>query len=280
VVWKALDTKLDREVAIKVLPEGMAGDPERLGRFEREAKAIAAIDHLNLVTVHSVEEAENVHFITMGLVRGKELTELIPRNGLPLGKFFDHAIALADAISAAHRQGITHRDLKPDNLMIGDDGRLKVLDFGLAKLREEARAVEGTQVPTATVTQEGRILGTVSYMSPEQAEGKAIDHRSDIFSLGVMLYQMATGQRPFKGDTSVSIISSIIKDTPVSITELNHTLPRHLGRIVKVCLQKDHQSDRELTGYRLTSCLLPRWKTDCISFRARRRRHIRHGRHG
>ncbi len=239
VVWKALDTKLDREVAIKILPEELASDPERLGRFEREAKAIAALDHPHIVTIHSVEEAEGVHFITMGLVRGKSLAELIPRNGLPLPNFFDMAIALADAISAAHQRGITHRDLKPDNVMIGDDGRLKVLDFGLAKLREEAQAVEGiTQLPTATVTQEGKILGTVSYMSPEQAEGKPIDHRSDIFSMGVMLYQMATGQRPFKGDTSVSIISSIIKDTPASITELNQTLPRHLGRIVKRCLAK------------------------------------------
>jgi Tol biopolymer transport system component len=240
VVWKALDTKLDREIAIKILPEELAVDPERFGRFQREAKAVAALDHPNIVTVYSVEEEEGVHFITMGLVRGKSLSELIPTNGLPLGKFFDQAIALADAVSAAHQQGITHRDLKPDNVMIGDDGRLKVLDFGLAKLREEAQAVESsTQLPTATVTQEGKILGTVSYMSPEQAEGKAIDHRSDIFSLGVMLYQMATGQRPFKGDTSVSIISSIMKDTPASITDLNQTLPRHLGRIVKRCLAKD-----------------------------------------
>jgi serine/threonine protein kinase len=174
VVWKALDTKLDRKIAIKTLPEKLASDPERLARFEREAKAVAALDHPNIVTVHSVEEAEGVHFITMGLVRGKSLTELIPRNGLPLGKFFDQAVALSDAISAAHQQGITHRDLKPDNVMIGDDGRLKVLDFGLAKLREEARGIDGsTQMPTATVTQEGKILGTVSYMSPEQAEGKA-----------------------------------------------------------------------------------------------------------
>jgi Tol biopolymer transport system component len=251
VVWKALDTKLDREIAVKILPEELAADPERLARFEREAKAVAALDHPNIVTLYSVEEAEGVHFITMGLVRGRSLTELIPKNGLPLGKFFDHAIALADAISAAHQQGITHRDLKPDNVMIGDDGRLKVLDFGLAKLREEAQGVESsTQLPTATVTQEGKILGTVSYMSPEQAEGKAIDHRSDIFSLGVMLYQMATGQRPFKGDTSVSIISSIMKETPASITDLNQTLPRHLGRIVRQCLQKEpdrrYQTARDL----------------------------------
>jgi serine/threonine protein kinase len=224
VVWKALDTKLDREVAIKILPEEMAGDPERMARFEREAKSVAALNHPNIVTIHSVEEAEGIHFITMELVRGKSLTELIPKNGLPLAKFFELSTAMADAISTAHQQGITHRDLKPDNVMVGDDGR----------------AIEGsTQFPTATVTQEGKILGSVSYMSPEQAEGKSIDHRSDIFSMGVVLYQMATGQRPFKGDTSVSIISSIMKDTPESITDLNQSLPRHLGRIVKRCLAKE-----------------------------------------
>jgi Tol biopolymer transport system component len=240
VVWKALDTKLDREVAIKILPEEMAGDPERMARFEREAKSVAALNHPNIVTIHSVEEAEGIHFITMELVRGKSLTELIPKNGLPLAKFFELSTAMADAISTAHQQGITHRDLKPDNVMVGDDGRLKILDFGLAKLRDEAHAIEGsTQFPTATVTQEGKILGSVSYMSPEQAEGKSIDHRSDIFSMGVVLYQMATGQRPFKGDTSVSIISSIMKDTPESITDLNQSLPRHLGRIVKRCLAKE-----------------------------------------
>jgi serine/threonine protein kinase/Tfp pilus assembly protein PilF len=238
-VWKAVDTTLDREVAIKVLSEDCSRDPERLGRFKREAKAVAALNHPNIVTVHSVEEAEGVHFITMELVRGKTLAELIPRDGLPLGKFFDQAIALADAVSAAHQQGITHRDLKPDNFMIDDNGRLKVLDFGLAKLREEARAVDGTQLLTATVTAEGKILGSVSYMSPEQAEGKPIDSRSDIFSMGVVLYELATGQRPYGGDTSMSILSSILREEPPSITALKSALPRHLGRIVHRCLAKD-----------------------------------------
>jgi serine/threonine protein kinase len=149
VVWKALDTLLEREIAIKTLPEELARDSERLGRFKREAKAVAALNHPNIVTVHSVEETEGVHFIIMELVRGRSLTELISRKGLPPDKFFELAVALADAISTAHQRGITHRDLKPDNVMVGDDGRLKVLDFGLAKLREEVRAVEvGTHVAT------------------------------------------------------------------------------------------------------------------------------------
>ena len=231
VAWKALDTLLEREIAIKTLPEELARDSERLGRFKREAKAVAALNHPNIVTVHSVEETEGVHFITMELVRGRSLTELIPGKGLPPDKFFELAVALADAISTAHQQGITHRDLKPDNVMVGDDGRLKVLDFGLAKRREEARAVEaGTQLPTATRTQEGKILGTVSSMSPEQALGKRVDPRSDVFSLGILLYVMATGKRPFRGDNNLSILTSIIRDTPQPISDSSPNLPPAPGR--------------------------------------------------
>ena len=247
-VYRARDTKLDRQVALKVLPSELAANPEHAQRFEREAKAIAALDHPNIVGVHSIELAEgsggeSVHFITMQLVEGKTLSELIPRNGFPLETLFDLGIQLADAVSAAHEQGITHRDLKPGNVMVTDSGRVKVLDFGLAKLLEtEIAATEVTHAATAQaeeLTEEGKVLGTVSYMSPEQAEGKPVDHRTDIFSLGIMLYEMATGERPFKGDTKVSIVSSIVKDTPTSVTQLNGKLPRHLGRIVKKSLEKD-----------------------------------------
>ncbi len=239
-VWKALDTKLDREIAIKILPDDFASDPERSGRFMREAKAVAALNHTNIVTIYSVEQVDESRFITMELIRGRSLSELIPSNGLPLEALLGRATAMADAISAAHQEGITHRDLKPANMMVGADGRLKILDFGLAKLREGAVGPQGvTELPTATVSQEGRILGTVAYMSPEQAEGKAIDHRSDIFSLGVVLYEMATGQRPFQGDTNVSIISSILKDTPDPVVRLNPALPNHLERIIGRCLEKD-----------------------------------------
>jgi Tol biopolymer transport system component len=239
-VYRAEDTRLGREIALKVLPSAMAADTERRARFEREAKAIAALNHPNIVTLHSVEEAEGLHFLTMELVEGKTLSELIPGQGLSLDRFFELAVALADAVSAAHERGITHRDLKPANVMVGKEGRLKVLDFGLAKLREEAQAEDGTtQLPTKSITHEGKILGTLAYMSPEQVEGKPVDHRSDIFSLGVILYEMATGQRPFKGDTGASIVSSILRDAPAPVSELNRSLPRHLGRIVRHCLQKD-----------------------------------------
>ncbi len=238
-VYLARDTELDREVALKVLPPELAFSEERRARFKREAKAVAALNHPHIVTVHSVEEADGVHFITMELVRGKTLSEVIPKIGLSLANFLEIGIPLADAVSAAHEKGILHRDLKPDNLMLGDDGRLKVLDFGLAKLKPEAGIGGVTDLPTKSRTEEGRIVGTVSYMSPEQAEGKTLDARSDIFSLGIVLYEMATGERPFQGETTAAVLSSILKENPRSATEKNPALPSILGRIIRRCLVKD-----------------------------------------
>lgn len=241
-VYAAEDTRLHRKVAIKVLPSLMAADPERRQRFEREAQAIAALNHPNIVTIYSVEEADGVPFLTMELVEGRPLSQAIPSHGMTADALLKVGMAVSDAIAAAHQRGITHRDLKPANVMLSDDGRVKVLDFGLAKLREdEALAPDDiTRLPASgTLTGEGRILGTVAYMSPEQAEGKPVDQRSDIFSLGVVLHEMGTGDRPFKGDTNVSIISSILKDTPSTITDLNPRLPSGLARIVRRCLAKD-----------------------------------------
>jgi Tol biopolymer transport system component len=239
-VYRAHDPRLKRDIALKVLPETTAADPERRARFEREAQSVAALNHPNIVTIHSVEEAEGVLFLTMEYVEGKPLGDLIVKGGLPLTKLLSVAIPLADAVSAAHQRGITHRDLKPANVMVTADGRVKVLDFGLAKLMEASPVAMGvTGLPTGPLTGEGRIVGTVAYMSPEQAEAKPIDHRSDIFSLGIILYEMAAGQRPFKGDTSASIVASILRDSPASITELKPHLPRDLARIIKRCLVKD-----------------------------------------
>ena len=242
-VYRARDPRLNRLIAIKLLPGAAATDRDRRERFEREAQAIAALNHPNIVTIYSVEEADAAHFLTMELVEGRSLADGIPKGGLPLDRLLKIAIPVADAVAAAHQKGITHRDLKPANIMLGEgeqDGRVKVLDFGLAKLTDTLPGPAGaTSAPTALATGEGRILGTVAYMSPEQAEGKTIDARSDLFSLGIILYEMATGQRPFTGDTSISIISSIVKDTPKSVTELNAALPRELGRIVRRALTKD-----------------------------------------
>ena len=250
-VYRAHDPKLKRDVAIKVLPRDTAGDADRRARFEREAQAVAALNHPNIVTIHSVEEADGVLFLTMELVEGQSLDALITTGGLPLARVLALAIPLTDAISAAHQKGITHRDLKPANVMVTADGRVKVLDFGLAKLVEPSPIAAGvSELMTRLLTGEGRIVGTVAYMSPEQAEGKPVDHRSDIFSLGVMLYELATGERPFKGDTHVSLLSSILRDTPRSVTELKPAAPRELSRIIKRCLVKDpeyrYQSAKDL----------------------------------
>jgi Tol biopolymer transport system component len=238
-VFVARDTTLDRKVALKILPEELSAHEERRQRFEREAKAVAALNHPNIVTVHSVEHADGVHFITMELLEGKRLSELIPKGGMPLSQFLELAIPIAEAVSAAHEQDITHRDLKPDNIMVTEKGQPKILDFGLAKLRPEPVEPAGSELPTEAMTGEGRIVGTVSHMSPEQAEGKAVDHRSDIFSLGVVFYEMLTGQRPFRGDSPTAVLSAILKDTPPPVPEVNPEVPRDLARVCRRCLAKN-----------------------------------------
>ena len=240
-VYLAEDTKLGREVAIKVLPTEMAADPTRLERFQREARAVAALNHPNIVTIYSVEEAGGTHFLAMELVEGHTLSEEIPAGGLGLGRFFELAIAMTRAVAAAHAKGITHRDLKPANVMVNREDQVKVLDFGLAKLTEETVAPQMTQMPTEALTQEGLVIGTIPYMSPEQVEGKPIDARTDIFSLGVLFYEMATGERPFRGDTSPALMSSILRDVPQPVVEVRADLPRHLGRILNRCLEKNPQ---------------------------------------
>ena len=234
-VYLAEDAELHRKIALKVLPEEMAADPVRLERFKREARTVAALDHPNIVTIHSVEEVEGVHFLTMGLVEGKTLDEIIHSGGLELEQFFDLAIPLADAVAAAHARGITHRDLKPANVMVTAEGRVMVLDFGLAKL---APAPDAEDEETLALTQEGYVVGTVRYMSPEQAKGEPVDQRSDVFSLGVLLYEMATGTRPFRGKSAIELISSILKDTPEPVTQVREELPYHLGRLIQHCLEK------------------------------------------
>src|SRR6202051_2885021 len=193
-VYRATDTKLGRDIALKVLPAEMAEDPERLGRFRREAKTLAQLDHPNIVTIHSVEEADGVHFLTMQLVEGLPLDRLIPACGLPVEQIFEIASALGDALAAAHEKGIVHRDLKPANVMVSKEGRVKVLDFGLAKDFRESNP-EGATITSASRTEVGVVMGTPAYMSPEQTSGRPLDHRTDIFSLGVVLHEMATGRR-------------------------------------------------------------------------------------
>ena len=242
VVYKARDTHLDRFVAIKVLPAEKVADPDRKARFVREAKSASALNHPNIVHVYDIDQQDGIDFMAMEFVAGKTLDQLIPRKGLPLNEVLRIAVQVADALAAAHEAGIVHRDLKPGNILVGDDGRVRVLDFGLAKLTEaipetaETRTAASGDSPR---TEEGTILGTASYMSPEQAEGRAVDARSDIFSFGSLLYEMVTGRRAFQGDSRMSALAAIIKEEPKAVREIVDDMPGEVERIIRHCLRKD-----------------------------------------
>ncbi|MGA3211525.1 MAG: protein kinase, partial [Terriglobales bacterium] len=237
-VYRATDTKLGRDVALKVLPAEMAHDQDRLARFRREAKALAQLDHPNIVTIYSVEESGGIHFLTMQLVGGQPLDCVIPKGGLPFEQIVEIAGALGDALAAAHEKGIVHRDLKPANVMVTSEGRVKVLDFGLAKDVRTASSGDATMT-SASRTEVGVVMGTPAYMSPEQTSGRPLDHRTDIFSLGVLLHEMATGQRPFDGTSSAELVSAILRDAPPPVTDVRPDLPGDLARIIRRCLEKD-----------------------------------------
>ena len=243
-VYEAEDLKLRRSLALKILSEELSEDAQVLERFQREARAAASLNHPHIVTIHSIEETDGAHLIVMELVEGQTLERMIPEGGLSLEKFLDFAADLTDAVAAAHEKGIIHRDLKPGNIMVDNRGSIKILDFGIAKITELAAPdSRDRRLPTYSGTEPGMVMGTVPYMSPEQLLGKRLDGRTDIFSLGVVLYQMATGQRPFSGDTRVELMSSILRDRPRPVIELRSDLPISLLRILERCLAKD-VSDR------------------------------------
>src|SRR5439155_10486995 len=242
VVYKARDTRLDRFVALKFLPAAKMTDPERKRRFVQEARAASALNHPNIITIHDIDQADGADFIAMEFVPGKALDRLIPRKGLRLNEALQYAIQVADALAAAHAAGIVHRDVKPGNLMVNEHGCVKVLDFGLAKLIEQGGPSEFARTETiaeAPKTDQGMIVGTVSYMSPEQAEGKKLDARTDIFSFGAVLYEIITGRRAFVGDSMASILSAILRGEPKPASEIAQGLPREIDRILTRCLQKD-----------------------------------------
>jgi serine/threonine protein kinase/tetratricopeptide (TPR) repeat protein len=241
-VYRAKDLRLGREVAVKVLPEAVASSPDRLARFEREARTVAGLNHPNIVTLHSVEDEAGVRFLTMELVEGQTLSTLVSPGGLPLPRILELSIPLTDALVAAHERGVIHRDLKPGNVMVTREGRVKVLDFGLAKMAgDDAPAQDVTIGATANapVSGDGQIVGTVPYMAPEQIRGEKVDARSDLFSLGIILYELATGGRPFTGATSADVSSSILRDTPQPLIRVRGDLPGDLARIVERCLEKN-----------------------------------------
>ena len=240
-VYKAHDQHLDRAVALKVLLPETVDNPERRRRFVQEAKSASALNHPNIVHVYDINEADGVLYIAMEYVAGKTLGELIPRKGLPLPEALRYAGQIAGALTAAHAAGIVHRDLKPTNIMVTEQGAIKVLDFGLAKLLEPTLGESDSTATLAHVerTADGTVVGTAAYMSPEQAEGKPIDGRSDIFSFGAVLYEMITGQRAFQGANRVSILSSVLRDEPKTPREIRDETPVELERIIGRCLRKD-----------------------------------------
>src|SRR5271165_710737 len=239
-VYRAIQGSLGRQVAIKVLPPEKVADPERKQRFVQEAKAASSLNHPNIITIYDIGQAEGVDFISMECVSGKTLDRMIPRRGMRLNDALKCAVQIADALARAHSAGIVHRDLKPGNLMVNEHGLVKVLDFGLAKLTETAPA--GDDEATRTLrptTEEGKIVGTVAYMSPEQAEGKKVDARSDIFSFGSVFYEMVTGRRAFQGETNASTMAAILRDTPRPASQLVDGLPREVEKLISRCLRKD-----------------------------------------
>jgi serine/threonine protein kinase/Tfp pilus assembly protein PilF len=240
-VYRARDTRLHREVAVKVLPESVASSPERLARFEREARTVAGLNHPNIVVLHSVEEEDCFRFLTMELIKGQTLDRIVDSGGLPLSRLLELTIQLSEALTAAHEQGIVHRDLKPGNVMVSSEGRLKVLDFGIAKLAQEDPTLEATRTRTmeTPISVSGQVLGTVPYMAPEQLRGHAVDARTDLFAFGIIMYELATGKRPFTGATFADVSSAILSNMPEPLANRRADLPADIDRVVGRCLEKE-----------------------------------------
>src|SRR6185503_8322875 len=244
VVFEAEDTRLGRRVALKFLPEYLEHDATSLERFQREARAASALNHPSICTVYAIDQHERQHFIVMELLEGQTLAQLIANGPTAMDELLSVGIQIADALESAHAKGIVHRDIKPANIFISARGQVKILDFGLAKIeRARRQGAEMTQLQTAVAEEElstpGVVMGTVSYMSPEQARGQLVDARTDLFSLGTVLYQMATGTLPFPGDTSAVIYDAILNRTARPVTEINPSLPPDLMRILDKALEKD-----------------------------------------
>src|SRR5438552_3535428 len=239
-VYLATDTRLDRSVALKVLPVAVAQDPGRMSRFEIEAKAASALNHPSVTQIYEIGEDQGIHFLVMEFIEGEPLDRRIGEQPLPVQEIAGIGSQIADALDAAHAKGIVHRDIKPANIMLTPRGHVKVLDFGLAKMTE-ARPAPGSRAETRFVSEAGALLGTVEYMSPEQALGRPVDARTDIFSLGVVLYQMATGRLPFAGSSPSETIARILEAQPDAMARFNYDLPEELDRIVRKCLEKDRE---------------------------------------
>jgi serine/threonine protein kinase len=245
VVYRAHDETLDRDVAIKVLAEEVAGDQNRIARFEREAKLLASLNHSNIATLHGLDQEESVRFLVMELVEGESLSNVISRGAIPIDEALPVALQIAKALEAAHERGIVHRDLKPANVMVSSDGEVKVLDFGLAKAFEfegsspqSRESFAESPTLTADLTRGGTVLGTAAYMSPEQIRGQPVDTRTDIWAFGALAWEMLTGRRPFKGETASDVLASVLRDEP-EWQVLPDDAPRPVVRLLRRCLRRD-----------------------------------------
>ena len=239
-VWRATDTQLNRDVALKILPEAFATDPDRLARFEREAQVLASLNHPNIAAIYGLEEADDTRALVLELVEGPTLADRIAQGPIPVDEALPMAKQIAEALEAAHEAGVIHRDLKPANIKVKDDGTIKVLDFGLAKALDTTPQSDPSLSPTLTAaaTQMGVILGTAAYMSPEQARGKPVDRRADIWAFGCVLHEMLTGRRAFEGEDVSLTLASVMK-SDVDVTALPEDLPSALRTVLRRCLQKD-----------------------------------------
>ncbi|HEX6717199.1 MAG TPA: serine/threonine-protein kinase, partial [Pyrinomonadaceae bacterium] len=241
-VYLAEDKRLGRKVALKLLPASFTTDDDRLRRFEQEARAASALNHPNIITIYEIQQAAGSHIISTEYVEGETLRHRLSRSPLTLSETLNIAIQVADALSAAHKAGIIHRDIKPENIMLRPDGYVKVLDFGLAKLSEQASPAVAAEAPTIQVrTGSGIVIGTAGYMSPEQARGLSVDHRSDIFSLGAVIYEMLARRKPFEGDTPSDTLAAILKTEPLPLARVASEVPSELVRIVNKSLRKDRE---------------------------------------
>ena len=252
-VYHATDTKLNRQVALKILPEAFATDPDRLARFQREAQVLASLNHPNIAAIYGIEEADDTRALVLELVEGPTLADRIAQGAIPLDEALPIAKQIAEALEAAHEAGVIHRDLKPANIKVRDDGTVKVLDFGLAKALDTTPQGDPSQSPTLTAaaTQMGVIMGTAAYMSPEQAKGRTVDRRSDVWAFGAVLYEMLAGRRAFVGNDVSDTLVSVFRDDP-DWAALPDDMPSRVLQAVQVCLQKDpKQRVRDISAVRL-----------------------------